>query len=335
MKRLLLHIGIFITIPLILIVAIYLWTDPFRCLHAFDIHDTVETNREYLSTELFLRNQPTNQYNSFVFCSSRGMGFNTYTWKMYLPEDARPFLFQAWAETVTGIELKVDYLVKQNIPIDNALVLLDIPSSFDKKQFPTIAISRKHYMFTGESKYMYNAGQCFNFMQKPFTIATKIKNTLRGIKYEYAFDTITNDCFPNSKDNYATLPAQDSVSETTRRVFFWQEEHGDTIQEQSEPLITHKLQKQLEHIHEVFVNKGTDYYVIITPGYCYSFPSINEQDLVLLKNIFGDDRVFDYSRKNAINSDYNNYIDHTHFGLRVGYLIMQDIYKQPKRSILE
>ena len=78
MKRFLITISIGIAIPLVTLIAIYLWTDPFRCLHAFDINDVDITNREYLSTELFLRNEPIYHYNSFIFSSSRGGGMNTY-----------------------------------------------------------------------------------------------------------------------------------------------------------------------------------------------------------------------------------------------------------------
>ena len=95
MKRFIITITIGIAIPLVILLAIYLWTDPFRCLHAFDINDVDATNREYLSTELFLRNNPTYHYNSFIFSSSRGGGMNTYQWKTYLSEDAQPFLFQS------------------------------------------------------------------------------------------------------------------------------------------------------------------------------------------------------------------------------------------------
>lgn len=327
MKRFLRDIGALIISPIILLVIIYLWTDPFRCIHAFDIDDTDVANREYFSTELFLRNQQTYHYNSFIFGSSRGMGLNTYTWKMYLSDDARPFIFQSWGETITGIELKIDYLIEQNIPINNALVLIDIPTTFDAIQLPTIAIKRKHYLFTTKSKFLYNVGQFYNFIQKPSFVVKKLTKTLHGTKNKCEFDTITNDCYLTNKNNYAQLPPQDTISETTRKLFFPQIESGDTIQLRSEPLITPQFQKQLEHIHDVFVNKETDYYVIITPGYCYANPSINEQDLVLLKEIFEDNRIFDYSGKNYITMDFNNYIDPNHFSLHAGFLILQDIYQ--------
>ena len=70
MKRFIIAILLFVAIPFVLLVGIYVWTDPFRCIHAFDINDVDATNREYLSTELFRRNEPTYHYDSFIFSSS-------------------------------------------------------------------------------------------------------------------------------------------------------------------------------------------------------------------------------------------------------------------------
>ena len=94
--------------------------------------------------------------NSFIFSSSRGGGMNTYQWKSYLPDDAQPFLFQAWSESLTGIELKMNYLNEHDIPINNALIMFDIPGTFSSNQLPKEALSMKHYMFTGHIKFIYN-----------------------------------------------------------------------------------------------------------------------------------------------------------------------------------
>ena len=58
---------------------------------------------------------------------------NTYQWKIYLPEQASPFIFQAWSETLTGIEMKMGYLDEHQVPLDYVLVMLDIPGAFKKR----------------------------------------------------------------------------------------------------------------------------------------------------------------------------------------------------------
>lgn len=331
MKRFLTTILVFIAIPLILLVRLYLWTDPFRCIHKFDIYDMDATNREYLSTELFLRNNPTYHYNSFIFASSRGMALNTYQWKQYLPEGTQPFLFQAWSETVTGIEMKLCYLNEHDIPIDNALILIDIPGTFDKNQLSSGAMTIKHFVFTGESRAMYNFKQYFNFIQSPSLWIRFTKKALRKDKVVYFSDTISNDFYNTNYLTYKECPPQDSLnycSALTRGSFIEKVEHMRLKEVVvSDPLITPRLEQQLIHIRAILDANHTDYHIIVSPAYCYTNPSLNPDDLEVLNRIFGEERVHDYTGENEWTIDYNNFLDPNHFGKCIGYRIIEDIYK--------
>ncbi len=329
MKRFIITISLSIVIPLFLLAGIYIWTDPFRCVHPFDINDVDATNREYLSTELFLRNYPTYHYNSFIFASSRGGGMNTYQWKQYLSEGAQPFLFQAWAETLTGIELKLNYLLEHNVSLDNVLILIDIPGTFSQNQISNEALSGKHYIFTGKSRFTYNERQFFNFVQKPSLWINSIKNQLKHKHFPCESDTISNDWERNNKFNYTEFPPQDSLkkcSEMTRCTFFEKLAHSNKVVSVSEPLITNQFERQIRHIKSMLDTAQADYHIIITPAPCYTNPAINPADLVLLQTVFGNERVHNYSGMNEMTEDYNNFSDPSHFGLRVGYMIIEDIY---------
>ena len=127
------------------------------------------------------------------------------------------------------------------------------------------------------------------------------------------------------------LPEQDSLkqcSEMTRKTFFAKLEHSDKEVEVSKPLITPEYEEQLHHIKSILDENNTDYHVIITPAPCYTSPAISPQDLEILQFLFGVERVHDYSGKNEMTEDYNNFSDPGHFGLRVGYLIIEDIYRE-------
>lgn len=331
MKRFVLSIVIFIAIPLVLLIGIYVWTDPFRCIHAFDINDIDVTNREYLSTELFLRNEPIYHYNSFIFASSRGGGINTYQWKQYLTEGAMPYLFQAWSESLTGIELKLEYLCEQHIPIDNALLLFDIPSTFSNVQLPHQALSIKHYLFTGQSKLGYNVIQFWNFIQKPSFWSKSVKMRLKNVRVACESDTITNDWENTNRDNYLELPPQDSLkncSEIARKTFLAKVDHSDKEVIVSKVLINGRFEEQLQHIRDILEANHTDYHIIITPAPCHTNPAINPRDLEMLLDVFGTERVHDYSGKSEMTEDYNNFSDPEHFGLRVGYMIIDEIYNK-------
>ena len=309
---------------------IYLWTDPFKCLHEFDMSDTDQTNREYLSTELFLRNYEQQRYNSFIFGSSRGCGMNTYRWKTYLSDQARPFIFQAWSETLTGIELKLDYLDRNQVSLDNVLIMFDIPGAFEKQQLPSKALSMKHFAFTEKSRGSYNVMQFFNFLQKPSLWVSSVKKTLKKEKLFCVSDTLSNDWDNQSRFLCDVIPRQDSLkgcSAISRDEFLHRiASLTDDDIEVSEPLITASFEDKLRHIMDILERNHTDYYVILTPAYCYTNPTVNPSDLEILKAIFGDDRVFDFTGKNEMTEDYNNFSDPNHFGQRVGWMMLEKVY---------
>lgn len=332
MKRFLIVILCFIGVPLTLLLGVYLWTDPFKCLYPFDVNDTDNTNREYLSTELFLRNETSQQYNSFIFSSSRGCGMNTYRWKTYLREDAHPFVFQAWSETLSGVEMKMEYLDEHHVAMDNVLIMLDIPGSFKKDQSSIDAMTMKHFVFTGGTRTSYNAKQYFNFIQKPSLWVSSLLKKERGEVEGCHSDTITNDWNKDNRFRYSEMPNQDSLkdcSEISRRTFLSKVQHQDSLAvEVSKPLVTKAFEDQLRHIKSILDKNRSDYYIILSPAYCYTNPAANPSDLEKLRSIFGADRVFDYTGKNEMTDDYNNFTDPNHFGQRVGWMILEDIYKR-------
>ena len=48
--------------------------------------------------------------------------------------------------------------------------------------------------------------------------------------------------------------------------------------------------------------------------------------LEILYDIFGSNRVHDYSAPNKLNMDYNNFSDPSHFDLHTGYIMLEEIY---------
>lgn len=328
MKRFLITIFCSVLAPILVVLAIFIWTDPFKILHPFDIYNTDATNREYMSMELFKRNYEKQQYNSFVFCSSRGGGINTYQWRQFLPEGAKPYLFQAWSESLTGMEQKMQYLTEHNVSMENVLILIDIPSTFNQDQLPSEPLSLKHYELTGKSRWTYVATQFRNFGKKPSLWVTSIKKQMNGVSILYCADTISNDWDATNSVTYTQLPPQDSLkgcTEQTRYTFFKSIEHRTEIPV-SKPLIDAGFEQQLHHIKALLDSHHSTCKVLITPSCCCNGPKINPKDWDLLCAIFGQENVYDYSGENDISMDYNNFSDPGHFGLRAGWLIMNTIY---------
>lgn len=330
MKKFLTIVGLFFGIPLLLLLGFYLWTDPFRTLHAFDINDVNTVNREYVSTELYLRNKDTYHYNAFVFGSSQASGLNTYTWKMYLPEGTSTFLFQGWSENITGVQQKLKWLDANGAKIEHALILIDMPGFFTPDQVAYDALSMKHYSLSDESALRYHAREYYNFIQNPSSWIDYTKQKISGYKEILPADSITNDWFAGNANDYESIPKQDSLSqctEQTRRNFFLMNTNVSEEDVKMAPaVISDRFKQTLESIRAVLEKQHTDYYIIVTPIYRYTNPYMNPDDLRILQEVFGEDRVYDFSTKIEYTSDYNDFFDPIHFGTRLGWYMLREIY---------
>ncbi len=330
MKKFLWIVVAFFGIPLLLLLGLYLWTDPFRTLHAFDIKDVNTVNREYVSTELYLRNKDSYHYNSFVFGSSQAGGLNTYTWKMYLPEGASTFMFQEFGGNITGVKQKIEWLDKIGAELQHVLIFLDMPAFFSTEQNSHDAIGMKHYMLAGEPEGIYHAYEYYNFIQSPFGWIDYTKQRINGTHIPLAADSVTNDFFSTNRDDYQALPKQDSLngcSEQTRRNFFLRNSNVSEKDVQMAPAsIDESFLPMLQSIKSVVDKQGADYCIIITPTYRYTNPYINTTDLDLLQEMFGKERVYDFSSRKEYTSDYNDYWDPVHFGRRLGWYMLREVY---------
>ena len=317
MKTFLLKIFLITFIPLFCLLGLYVIADPFKTIYPFNLKEFSTVNRDYLSSELFLKNYPNEKYNSFIFGSSRGCGINTYLWKSYLPGDANQFLFQAWGESITGIYQKIKYLDSHHVDIKNALILIDMPGSFDKVQESTTAIGIKHYTFSGKSE-LYFQFHLFKAFIKPSLIYETFRQLIVKPNYTIGFDTISNDWNILNKENWNKIPVQDS---TLNKDKF----KGRPLIEKMLPeVINAENRIVLDKIASVLKNKNTNYKIIITPAYDQLL--INKEDLKILQQVFGEENVYNFSGKNELTEDKYNFMDINHFDLVVGRKILMDIY---------
>lgn len=294
---------------------VYLLTDPFRTLNTFNLKNVSIVNRDYLSTELFLKNNPRYHYNSFIFCSSRGGGINTYLWKSYLPKGAKQFLFQAWSETISGTLQKVTWLNEHGQKIENAIVMIDIPSSFSLIQQSYEALSIKHYLFADMPFVVYQF-YLFKAYVKPSEVIKSIQEIHRIS--DIGFDSVSNDWNKANKYNWKFRPDQNKTLDKSK--------YPTVVQEKtSTPLINKEIEIKLKEIEHIFSKQRTNYKIIITPA--FNQIKVNPDDLKILQRIYSKERVFNFSGHNQWTVNKYNFTDINHFDLNVGYDLLKICYQ--------
>jgi len=307
-------------IPFLLLLVIYIMADPFKTNNAFHLSEVNTINREYLSTELYLKNEKKLKYDSFIFGSSKACGINTYKWKSYLPAGSSQFLFQAWAETITGIYQKLAFLDKRNVAINNVVILLDIPASFGEIQEPTTALAIKHPSLSGKSKLYFHGVLFYRFL-KPSEVYKSIQSIFDKPKNKVDFDTISNDWNRLNKLKLERMPKQDSTLSKSK--FGVRPEQLIRTKQLIEP----ELVVLLENIKSILKKNQSNYKIVIVPS--YNQLGINVQDLAILVKIFSKENIFDYSGNHLFSKDKFNFSDINHFDMIIGWKILEDIYETP------
>jgi len=341
MKKYFGKLMVFAGIPVGVLIVVYLITDPFYVMKPFSLDYYYEPNRDYSSVELFMMNKNTHHYNSFIFGSCALGGINSYHWRSKLPDGAEQFVFQSWRETLTGIEDKIVWLHEHKIPIDNAIIVLDIPSTFNAEQLSSDAVVLHDPKMSRISPLRWHFDMYLNFLQKPSVWVTSIENwyirKYIGGKPKLSFDIVSNDQFARDSTDFTRMPPKDSMRDATPRLLevlsYRIEQRGVEDQAVSPPLINAEYERQLENIKKIFDGCGTDYRVLVKPGVFYTSSRINDDDLFLLKKIFGEEYVYDYSGDNEITKDLNHFYDTEHFGLSAGWLMVENMYSGGQKAI--
>jgi hypothetical protein len=90
------------------------------------------------------------------------------------------------------------------------------------------------------------------------------------------------------------------------------------------PVIRAVQQKQLQEIKSIFDANTTDYRIVINP--LYDQVKLNPEDLRFLQNLFGKEKVFDFSGINDFTKTVTNYYEESHYRPQLADSILKIIY---------
>ncbi len=318
-------------IPLLIITLGYLYYDPFKVVKSYNDYSYphVIPNRDFISTEMFLKNQAKEKYNSFIFGSSRTLAFRPYSWAKYLPNQAKPFMFDASGESIYGIYTKLKYLDSKKVKIDNALLILCRDASFANDANHKGHLFIKHPTTSGESNFdfhwlFYKAylSPKFLFYFYNYTFTNKFKPYMSGFieNRKITFDIKTNEIRILDQENEISKSADDYYAK--REAIFYKR-HGQKID--SVDRINKKYLSMLDEIKKILAKNKTNYKVVLTP--LYEQVKFSKNDFKVLKATFGLN-LYDFTGKNKFTDDQRNYYETSHFRPNVGDSIFEIIYRK-------
>ncbi len=314
--------------PIFLLVLGYFYFDPFMILRKYDNYPNnfaKSLNRDRISTQVFLNNNPKYRYNSFIFGSSRSSVFYTNAWSKHISEKT-PFHFDASCETIFGISTKLDFIDKQGNKIKNALFVMD-GGTFAYEQDTLGSIFVQDYRVSGLPQWKYHLIFANSYLSNGFFVAFydylllgKFRHYMRKFLEfrEINYTPIGNDFIFTS---YINEIAKDSIKYYHQPDFFYKRSAKAIV---SPPIIQNYQLNYLKNIKKLLEKHQTNYKIVIGPT--YNQVIFNPKDLQILIDIFGKNHVYDYSGKNRFSEDIGNYYEIYHYKPQVANAIMNEIY---------
>ncbi len=321
-----------LAVPLLSVVAIYVICDPFKVLWShhfgnyYDQAAPVELNRDYASLQIFLKNNPEQKYNSFILGSSRSFPLHVDTWQKLIP-GARPFHYPAASESLYGILLKLRYLNANKIPLKH--VILEISVNLVDGSVRTSYTHILPHLLTGESwlefqyRFFRSYFRALFFLKYSVFVLTgghvnlASQDALAYRPGSVRIDPITNDYFFEAQERDL---AENEDTFYAKRSQFFQRVTGCFRQ------VMGPVEKQyLEEIRDIFRQNGTDYRIWLPPT--YDQICINPNDIALLRDVFGPDKVFNFAGINEWTESRQNFYDPTHVRPFIGDKMIEEMYR--------
>lgn len=340
MKKFLIKCILF-SLPLWIVLLPYVVKDPFKVLYHYDNYYPadgndyyVNTNRGFVSTQMYIQNKDKFHYDSFIFGSSRSHVFCIDEWKKYIGDTTSCFHFDGYGESLYMIHAKIKY-VDGKSPMRNVLLPIDYEVLSQIEQdyghlwvaHPALvegnwgAFQMAHLRAYLTPKFLFAYWDLFlTGESKPYMFDEQIIENA---------DTVYNIAY-NERSNREPVIERFDDSYYAEKNMTFPKRNG----EECCPMIIGDKQKlMLREIRDVWERNGANYRVLINPG--YDQKRLSEEDIAYLKELFGEYMV-DFSGRNIWTEDYHYYSDPSHFNtyisnemLRIAY--MDDLTERQSR----
>ena len=334
MKRFVLR-SLLALLPALLLVALYVIRDPFHVIRPYDGNvnqpgDTVQltVNTGYISTEAFKFYEPTRHFDSFIFGSSLSGYYRIQDWQKHLPDNASPFHFNASRETLQGILNKLRFLSDNGISVKNALIVME-DEMLKRRPMDRDVLFVQHPQTAPNVSWWEFHQLYFNAFRHPeliaYTLLPNATTTRRALDKGYATTDIPDRIEEVNEGYYGWA---DSVIAVNPEVFYTPEH----IARYTQPMtlmpcpdkVTAEVETMLTEIADILKSQGTDYQIIIPPHYAWE--PVSSHDLYKLEQIFGQQRVHDYSHDPNMGYDLHYYYDDGHLIAKECAQLMDSAY---------
>lgn len=316
--------------PCLPLVIIYLYNDPYMILHNYKRFDKTKVllpNEAYIGWENYMQNCDSIHYNSFILGNSCTMAFKTQAWEKHLNKKCKAVRFFDNAETIGGVFQKMQLLDSVGAKLENILIVIDRKSfiNTDPLKSTNHLISAKA---SNISKIKINLRFLLEFLY-PIHSLTYLEYLITG-KYSDRMSNVIHDGPPIREPftNNFINPNEKEIEQ--KKEAYWVE-HKRRFRkkrihkgEEEKPIISTAQIDLLHRMNQICMKHNTNIKIIIGPDYYQQ--RINSLDIKKLKEIFGNNAIWDFTGINEYTSDYHNYYEPGHYRPFIGEKLLEKIY---------
>jgi len=318
-----------------MLVVLYLAEDPFKVLYHhdkyyFDNTKEIPLDRDFVSTQMFLENYDTYKYDSFIFGNSKSLSFKCDDWSKFIKGNC--FHWDASGESLFGILRKLEFLENKKIPVRNCIIVLD-SATVAETTGGKGHIYIMHPLVSRDSKLLFQFEFLETFLSHRFFtmyIAEKFGLHVSAfLDYDDIRDIHVFNYHPISNDITFTYAEEemnkneDDYYRKYSRYFFDRSAYANT---RYEPLIGDVQNRMFTEMEEILRRLKADFRIVIYPVYLQR--AFSNEDVAKLKQIFGAEKVLDYSGVNEITANVRNYYESEHGRPVVGQKILEKAYSK-------
>jgi hypothetical protein len=340
MKNILLRALLFF-LPIMAIVVGYCRLDPFKVMKVYANYKpagqalAVPLNQNRVAAGTYLYYADSLHYDSFIFGSSRSMFYQISDWQAHVGADARCLHFDASAESVEGILHKIQFLSKQQVEFKNVLLIMDV-DIFRPHNLLSDHLYMEDPIVVGWSNWLpFQSSHFMAFMDRKFMRAY-LDYRITGVPKKYMSELNVLDDKPvvyNPRTNeirytyFEELAAKGEYYTGDRMRKFGGMRDG--VKRYSEPVIADEKREVLEEMASLIHKSKGDVRVVISP--LYNQVNFAPADLAVLRSLFGEQSVFDFSGVNELTSSYTGYYERSHYRPHIAKAVLDSVYSARPR----
>lgn len=332
-KYILLIKSLFLALPFIALIGLYIVKDPFMILREYDDYDRPEfvlSNIGHISWLKFKKNNPSKHYDSFILGASCTAAYQSNFWQKHIKGSVirltsnNNSLYEL-VEMLEALEKEPHQKINNILIVSEPILLaVDKEESGVLHAFPTEV--------SGKSMISLNIDYLKAFFDIPF-LSAYIKHNFFGISND-ATKLYLNDnkCFADHYTNDAVgiRVKEQEINSKGETVFYKERQEQfagvDTMHRETMPALFGDSQIALfKRVKAVAQRHNTNLKIAIGPNLETGY--MNPKDDAILREIFGDKNVVNYNvpaHKDLEKKE--NFYDKVHYRPHIAKQILRDLY---------